>query len=67
MPGNTRATRAPAKVATGGRHGPNEMRIVVSFDDETFSEIRQRAVQRGTSFAEQVRQLVEWGLEADQT
>lgn len=38
-------------------------RIVVSFDDETFEVIRQRAATHRTSFAEQVRQLVEWGLE----
>jgi hypothetical protein len=57
---------APANVAKGVRHGPNDMRIVVSFDDETFAVIRKRAIQRGTSFAEQVRQLVEWGLEADE-
>jgi hypothetical protein len=38
------------------------MRIVVSFDDETFAAIRQRALAGGTSFAEQVRLLCEWGL-----
>lgn len=38
-------------------------RIVVAFDDETFEVIRDRAVKAQTSFAEQVRQLVEWGLE----
>ncbi len=60
-----RVTRAvPArKVARGVRHGPNDMRIVVSFDDETFATIRQRALDDGTSFAEQVRLLCEWGLE----
>lgn len=55
-----------AKVAKGVRHGPNDMRIVVSFDDETFETIRNRAIQRGTSFAEQVRQLCEWGMEAEE-
>lgn len=38
------------------------MRIVVCFDDETFDQIRARAVRKNTSFAEQVRQLVEFGL-----
>lgn len=37
--------------------------IVVRFDRETFDQIRGRAVAQHTSFAEQVRQLVEWGLE----
>ena len=36
----------------------------VRFDSETFDEIRKRAIKEGTSFAEQVRILVEWGLEA---
>lgn len=40
------------------------LRIVCSFDEETFQQIRARAVKQETSFAEQVRQLVEWGLEA---
>ena len=52
----------PDKVAKGVRHGPNDIRIVVSFDDESFAEIRNRAVTAGTSFAEQVRLLCEWGL-----
>ena len=37
--------------------------VVVRLDDETFHEVRDRAVTLGTSFAEQVRLLVEWGLE----
>lgn len=41
-------------------------RIVVAFDEETFAQVRKRAVSEKTSFAEQVRTLVEWGLlEAD--
>lgn len=39
-------------------------RIVVSFDDETFEIIRHQATKSGHSFAQQVRLLVEWGLEA---
>ena len=53
---------APHNVAKGVRHGPNDMRVLVSFDDETFFEIRKRAVNAGTSFAEQVRILCEWDL-----
>jgi len=39
-------------------------RIVVSFDKETFGQVRELAVKAGTSFAEQARLLVEFGLEA---
>lgn len=42
---------------------PGLVRIVCAFDEETFAQIRGRAVKEQTSFAEQVRQLVEWGLE----
>lgn len=38
--------------------------IVVRFDRATFGQIRARAVAENTSFAEQVRLLAEWGLEA---
>lgn len=37
-------------------------RIVVAFDEDTFGEIRTLATKSETSFAEQVRLLVEWGL-----
>lgn len=37
-------------------------RIVVAFDEETFAEIRKQAADGQTSFAAQVRLLVEWGL-----
>lgn len=36
-----------------------------SFDPDTHAEIRARAIRERTSFAEQVRLLVEWGLETD--
>lgn len=39
-------------------------RIMVAFDEETFSQIRDRALKAQTSFAEQVRLLATWGLEA---
>lgn len=56
--------KAPGKGST--RHPLQASpRIVVSFDEETFSTVRKRAVIHKTSFAEQVRLLVEWGLEAD--
>lgn len=43
---------------------PEHTQIVVRFDDETFEQIRQRAIANNTFFSEQVRLLVEWGLEA---
>lgn len=38
-------------------------RIPIGFDDDTLSEIDHAADLHATSFAEQVRQLVELGLE----
>jgi hypothetical protein len=47
----------------GSVRAPGSRRIVVRFDDETFAAIRRRAEEADTSFAEEVRTLVEWGLE----
>src|SRR5690242_16629082 len=47
-----------------------QQRIIIGFDPETFVQVRRRAKAAGTSFAEQVRLLVEFGLEtarADET
>lgn len=38
--------------------------VVVRFDRKTFDQIRARAVKQSTSFSEQCRLLIEWGLEA---
>lgn len=38
-------------------------RVVVSLDDETFEQVKRRAVLAGHSFAAEVRLLVEMGLE----
>lgn len=43
---------------------PEHTQIVVRVEDELFEEVRQRAILGGTSFSEQVRILIEWGLEA---
>lgn len=40
-------------------------RIMCTFDPETFKEIRDKAGKKHISFAEQVRQLVEYALEED--
>ncbi|MBB5051139.1 hypothetical protein HNQ36_001093 [Afipia massiliensis] len=53
------------KPGRGSAHRRQEVRrIPVSFDDETFDEVRHLAEKAGISFAEQNRQLVEFGLEA---
>lgn len=41
-------------------------KVVCLLDDDTFAEVRGRAIRQKTSFAEQLRQLVEWGLMADE-
>lgn len=59
----TRVRRSD-KVANGvpDPRQPGRVQIVVAFDPDTFGEIRERAIRCNTSFAEQVRLLVEWGL-----
>lgn len=37
-------------------------RVMVSFDEDTFAEVREIAVRREISFGEAVRTLVEFGL-----
>lgn len=54
--------RTPGLGSVRGQEGRCVRRIVVSFDDDTFSDIRSRAAKRGVSFAALVRELVEWGL-----
>ena len=39
-------------------------RINLTLDNDTFDEVRALALAKETSFAEQMRLLVEWGLEA---
>ena len=45
------------------RHDGAQQRIIIGLDPETFMQVRRRAKAAGTSFAEQVRVLVEFGLE----
>ena len=59
-----RACRTPGKGSTAGRSPDSMRRIVIAFDIETFEEVRARATDAGTSFAEQVRLLTTFGLEA---
>jgi len=65
QPGNiNHHRRAPAV----GCHHPRDKQkerpqIVIRFDRDTFDQVRALAVKEGTSFSEQVRRLIEWGLE----
>ena len=52
------------KQAAGIMHG-KLMKLVCAFDIETWQDVRARAKRRHISVAEQVRRLVEFGLEAD--
>lgn len=52
-------------VARGVRKNPGCLQCVVELDDDTFETVRQRAIKQSTSFGEQVRILIEWGLEAE--
>lgn len=45
-----------------GRELREQKRIVIAFDDATFDQIRSLALQKKTSFSQQVRELVEFGL-----
>lgn len=40
-------------------------RIVVALDPETFADVVDRAKRKNISTTEQLRQLVEWGLMAE--
>ena len=48
-----------------GRKPDAMLKVAISLDSETFCQVRSRAVKAGQSFAAEVRDLIEWGLEAD--
>lgn len=50
--------------ARGNRDG-NHVKLVCAIDPDTFDQIRNRAVAAKTSVAQQIRELIEWGLEAE--
>ncbi len=52
---------SPAK---GWRKG-DLLKCVIALDVDTFEEVRARAVKNKTSFAHEARQLIEWGLMAE--
>lgn len=51
-------------VANGVAYG-EYLQAVVRFDPDTFAQVRQRAIDEGTSFGEQIRILVDLGLETE--
>jgi hypothetical protein len=46
---------------------PAGRRYTIGFDDETGDQVRKLASAERVSFAEKIRQLVEWGLEAERS
>ena len=52
--------------ANGVRRGKDVRQFVIKIDNETAEQVISRAREHGTSTAEQIRLLIEWGLEADQ-
>ena len=62
-PGTHTAKRPPA---SGSRkhHQNGKVGLVCYFEADTFDVLRARAVRENTSVAEQIRTLVEWGLES---
>jgi hypothetical protein len=53
-------------------HGPakgvllenGQRQVVIKMDADQFEEVRALAIRERTSVAEQLRNLIEWGLEA---
>ncbi len=59
--GSPQFSRRKPGVGTVRAH---QKKICVGFSEDDFETIRRLAQRRRISFAEQVRTLVEWGLEA---
>lgn len=55
----------PKRPAAKGLRKGNGIQLICLFDPETFAAVRARAVAAGSSVADQIRLLVEWGLEAE--
>lgn len=56
--------RKPAKGHVTAKKPNGMKKIAVFFDEDTFAEILKTSQALDISFAEQVRILVTWGLEA---
>lgn len=50
-------------VARGVQRPDGRIGVVVNLDPDTFQDVRARAIREGTSWGEQARTLIEWGLE----
>lgn len=59
----TERTVDPARVARGHAKGEVNRKCVILLDNETFDEVRERAIASKTSFAAEARVLIEIGLE----
>lgn len=57
-------SRQPARGSTR-HHVKDCRRLVVSFDEETFAEMRRRALASDRPMSKVIRELVEWGLMAE--
>lgn len=55
--------RGTAKNLASGRRVGHKLKAWFSTDPDTFNAIRDLAIKNNTSFSEQLRLLVEWGLE----
>lgn len=56
--------RSPTKLQVSAKGYKNRQlrQVTIGFDDAQFGAIAELARREGTSFAEQVRTLCEWGL-----
>jgi hypothetical protein len=64
QPSCLRRHKAPGRgVAKGSDRGNFTREVGFKIDDETLTEIRDLAIRAGTSLSEQVRSLIEIGLE----
>ncbi len=52
-----------ANIAKGFVRVGGNLAVSIRFDPETFEEIRNLATKHNRSFSDEVRILVEWGLE----
>ncbi len=50
------------RLAQGNERKGNLIQVSLTLDPDTFAEIKNIAAKRKQSFAETVRELLEWGL-----
>lgn len=53
----------PGHIAKGHAWAGDSRKVVILLDEETFAEVRERALAAESSFAAQARMLIEVGLE----